>query len=304
MPPEETYDFPRIFDSTMIASAKSCRRLFFLSHIRKLRAKIPSVHLNAGGAFAAGIEGARRAFYIEGFPPEEAVLQGGGALLRSFAFDPAEDINAPKGFLNVMDAFFGYFSQWPLDHDHVTPYLVGGVPAIEFTFAYPLPIKHPVTDEPILYCGRFDMLGVLNGMPVILDEKTTGYLGASWSRSFDLRGQYIGYTWGAHQAGVPVVGAVTRGIGLKKTGNEFVEAINYYPKWVVEEWFNSMLDTISSLITYWQRNYFPKSYATSCESYGGCIMSPLCTRQDPEPLIAEYFEHNDWSPIRKLPTQE
>lgn len=51
--------FPHAIDSTMLATFRSCPQKFFRQYIQHWKPKTESVHLIAGGAFAAGIEAAR-----------------------------------------------------------------------------------------------------------------------------------------------------------------------------------------------------------------------------------------------------
>src|SRR3990172_5087025 len=97
---------------------------------------------------------------------------------------------------------------------------------IEFSFAAAIPeVKHPETGDPILFCGRFDQLAEYNKMLFVEDEKTTTSLGEQWRNNWDLDSQFTGYVWGAKQFGLPVVGAIVRGIGLLKTKTTHQEVI-------------------------------------------------------------------------------
>ena len=58
--------FPHAVDSTMLATFRSCPQKFFRQYVEHWKPKAESVHLVAGGAFASGIEAARRAFYEKG----------------------------------------------------------------------------------------------------------------------------------------------------------------------------------------------------------------------------------------------
>ena len=58
--------FPHAVDSTMLATFRSCPQKFFRQYVEHWKPKAESVYLVAGGAFASGIEAARRAFYEKG----------------------------------------------------------------------------------------------------------------------------------------------------------------------------------------------------------------------------------------------
>ena len=65
--------FPHTIDSTTLAAFRSCPQKAFLSYIEHWKPKDESVHLIAGGAFAKGIEVARRAFF-EGVAIEPEIV--------------------------------------------------------------------------------------------------------------------------------------------------------------------------------------------------------------------------------------
>ena len=68
--------FPQAVDSTMLATFRSCPQKFFRQYVEHWKPKAESVHLVAGGAFAAGIEEARRAFYEQGWWAQDSEAIG------------------------------------------------------------------------------------------------------------------------------------------------------------------------------------------------------------------------------------
>ena len=179
--------------------------------------KAPSVHLVAGGAFAAGIESARRAFFLDGADGATAEGVGLAALIRHYGSleCPAD---SPKSLERVCGALEFYFERYPLGRDGANPItLAGGKRGIEFSFAEPTHILHPVTGQPILYTGRSDMIAERAAGIYIYDEKTTSSLGASWGKQWEMRSQFTGYGWAAKKQGIKVAGMIVRGISILKT---------------------------------------------------------------------------------------
>ena len=83
--------FPEVLDSTMRGSWKACPRKFFWNYVFEIAPDGENVHLHAGGCFAKGLEASRLAFYGEGKPYEDSVLDGAEAFLRQWgSFDPGE----------------------------------------------------------------------------------------------------------------------------------------------------------------------------------------------------------------------
>lgn len=327
--------FPEIFDSSMIATYKACAEKFRLEYIHHWKPKASSVHLHAGGAFAKGLEVARKAFYtgeIIGFIPERVSEQDGSifparwasiqrepqdaetsialglqALLAAYgSFDCPPD--SAKSAERMAGAFEFYFDNYPLSNDDGYPIqLSDGKRAIEFSFAHPLPILHPVTGNPLLYVGRMDAIIQYAGGRYICDEKTTTQLGASWPRQWDLRSQFTGYAWGCQQAGIQVEGAIVRGVSILKTKYDTAQSINYRPEWQIDRWYNELLEWIEDIkINYSRRGadqYWRHNLDHSCAEYGGCAFREACLSADKTPWLETAFEHRVWNPLLREETK-
>lgn len=299
---QETRYFPEIFDSSMLAEYKSCQQKFNLTYLQEWKPKEPSVHLHAGASFAKGLEAARTAFYVEGKPAEDAEATGLSALLTAYGdFECPAD--SAKSAERVAGAFEFYFDRYPLNQDSPPITLPGGKRGIEFSFAHPLPIKHPVTGNPLLYVGRMDALLNYAGGVFIEDDKTTTQLGSSWSRQWDLRAQFTGYAWGCTQAGIRVDGAIVRGVSILKTKYDTQEAISYRPEWQVERWYNELIEWIDEIKANWIRGKWRHNLDHSCAEYGGCSYRQACCSTDQAPWLETYFERRHWNPLLRTETK-
>src|SRR3990167_6812292 len=207
--------FPKVLDSSIIAAFRSCPQKAFLESFLHWKGKEPSVHLHAGAAYAAGMEAARTAFYVEGKSPADSVALGVGALLEFYGSFECPDDSA-KSASRTAGALEFYFDRYALGVDDAIPItLPGGKRGIEFSFAEPIDILHPETQEPIIYCGRMDMVCSKVGMILGEDDKTASQLGASWPRQWDLRSQFTGYVWGAKKAAnLDLAGFLVRGVSI------------------------------------------------------------------------------------------
>ena len=292
--PEE---FPRAWDSTIHSAWKGCKHKWWRKHVLGLKSKGSSIHLHAGGAFAHAVETVRKAYYAKGFSAEDSVALGIDALARKWGLDPLVTDDHNKSLPNMQYALIKYFDHHQLGVDRLIPHQLSTGPAIEVNFAFPLPINHPDTGEPILYCGRFDMLANDSGLLWVVDEKTTGQLGATWSSKWELRAQFIGYALGAQMYGVKVAGAIVRGIALYKNDVGFAEAIVQRPQWMIDEWIETLYSDINDAINYWKLQKFPKVFDDTCNAYGGCPFHRLCTTPNPEPFIEAYYEIDHWNPL-------
>jgi hypothetical protein len=289
--------FPPFFDSSMIASFKSCPTLFNNQYIEQWKGKEVSVHLHAGASFARGLEVAREAFFVQKLSSEDAIGEGLKALLKHYGdFECPSD--SAKSAERTAGAFEFYFANYPLTQSDSVPItLPGGRHAIEFSFAEPLPILHPETGDPLLYVGRMDAVIEYAGGTYICDEKTTTQLGASWSRQWDLRAQFTGYAWGCGKAGIRVDGAIVRGVSILKTKYDTQQAISYRPEWQIERWYEELLEWIEDIKLCYEKGKWRHNLDHSCAEYGGCQFRQACCSQDQTPWLESYFERRIWNPL-------
>ena len=185
--------FPTVIDSSLMSHFRACPRSAYLETFENWKPKIHSVHLHAGAAYARALEVARLAYYAEGKPEREAIELGLHALIVAYGdFECPPD--SAKSLERMCGAFEYYFSEYPMASDSAKPAtLPGNRLGIEFSFAEPIDLTHPETGDPLLYCGRFDMICDYVGALYGEDDKTTSQLGASWSKQWELRSQFTAY---------------------------------------------------------------------------------------------------------------
>jgi hypothetical protein len=152
------------------------------------------------------------------------------------------------------------------------------------------------------------MLGIhRNGSVLVEDEKTASQLGASWGRNWNLDSQFTGYCWGARQFGIPVAGALIRGISILKTKYDHAEVLTYRPPFLIDRWYAQLLRDVSRMKDLWQRatdaNLADEaSYALDkgqCNAYGGCSFEILCSSPTPERWVEVHFQTRDWKPMHR-----
>jgi hypothetical protein len=291
--------FPAVIDSSIMADANSCRQKVFLAHFMHWKPQELSVHLHAGASYAAGLEAARTAYFVGGESPEDAVAAGLAALMVAYG-DFQCPADSAKSLERTAGALEFYFDRYPLGADDAIPIeLPSGKRGIEFSFAEPLDIKHPETGDPLIYCGRMDMLVDKSGMRLGEDDKTASQLGASWPRQWDLRSQFTGYCWGAARAGIRLDGFLVRGVSILKTKYDTLEAITYRPDWQIERWYKQLCRNLATLIECWKEGYFDYNLDHACNEYGGCQFRGACLMKDPLPLLEQQFERRRWDPLTR-----
>lgn len=308
MPNDLNLTFPRGIDSTMRKTFVACPTKFLYEYCYNRRKGEPGPDLHAGKAFASGLEAARKAHWQEDLSPDEALAEGIKALLTEWgSYEPPE--GHPKSLERMVGALEAYFSHYGWDTDHIQPLMREGKPAVEFSFAIPLPETHPETGEPLLYTGRFDMLGLYNGSIFVVDEKTTKQLGASWSRQWNMRSQFTGYCFAAEEYGHPVAGAIIRGISILKTKYGHAEAIQYRPKHVIDQWYKQLIRDIREMKEAWRhapKEHWDLALDDACSQYFGCSYERVCL-QPPErklSVLAEDTIEYIWDPLADLKLQE
>ncbi len=296
--------FPEVIDSSLLSAFRSCPRKCELEYFRHWKPKDQSVHLHAGAAFARGLEVAREAFFVEEVSAPVAVGRGVAALWQFYGdFDCPED--SPKSALRMAGALEYSFSEeaWPLETERAIPVtLPSGARGIEFSFLEPLDIAHPVTGNPLLFSGRFDQVVEYAGGIFGEDDKTTGQLGATWAKQWDLRSQFDAYCWGAARAGMPLQGMLVRGVAIRKVGYDHAQTPTYRALWQIERWYEQTLEDIRRMIRMWERGRWDYNLDHACTEYGGCLFRQPCLAQDPQPWLEIGFQRRRWDPVTREET--
>jgi hypothetical protein len=291
--------FPSVIDSTMLSDYLACPKKFYWSYVRKLQSAKPSIHLHFGGVFAASLDTARQVYFGAQLGTKAALAAGFKRAVVAWGDEPL-DAFPPKTFYTCVLLLDYYLQIHPFDQDPIQPLIrSNGLPATEFTFAIPLDILNPDDHQPILYAGRFDLLGLYNDQLFVVDEKTSSQFGPTWLSQWGLRGQFIGYCWAAQQYGYPVVGAVVRGLKIAASGFDHAEPIIYAPQWLISEWRLHVEHQLSRLINDWKAGYWDKNFDNACTHYGGCQYRLLCESPNPDRWIEGNYIPRTWDPLHK-----
>jgi hypothetical protein len=253
---------------------------------------------------AKGLEVARRSFYFEALPKGESEERGLVALTKEYGDLEPPEKKLHKSWVRTAGAYLYYLDEFPLGEDPLKPFTKHS--GIEFTFAIPLPYTHPDTGDPLVFGGRFDVLGEFNKGLYGLDDKTCSELGPTWSSKWSLRGQFLGYCWAADQCGLKLNGFIVRGLCMYKNDFAIGQAIEQFPPWILKEWETQLYEDIEEMLGAYKRHsvsnhsvIFPKNFGDSCTAYGGCPYRDLCRRQNPEPWIESAFVERIWNPLDK-----
>jgi len=118
----------------------------------------------------------------------------------------------------------------------------------------------------------------------------------NWASSFDMRGQFLGYTWAARQFDIPASMCVVRGIAIQQKSIKHQEALIQYGNFQIERWYEEMIYKVEKLKEIWINKDFPMSYGDACSAYGGCSMMDLCKSPNPEIWLDSYTVRK-WNPL-------
>ena len=309
VPPNQEAILQQYVDSTMMSAFRSCPRKFFHEFVLGLRPKTVSIHLHAGGAFAKALETFYDAVHNEKLTTIEALKVAFIDFRTAWGVNYLDYTEGPKSFDNVWAAVESYVSFYPPLTDHLQPFRSDdGKTTTEFSFAIPLDApdfpRHPVSNDPFIYVGRFDMLGILYGKtPCVKDDKTTGAAGASWAAQWDLRSQFLGYVWACQQCGIPLETVVVRGVVLQKREIKHVEAVKHYPKYLVDRWYEQLKHDLHRLVHCWNSGYFDYNFGESCTNYGNCIFTSVCQSANQGAWMQEY-QVQRWNPLLRAATAD
>jgi hypothetical protein len=308
MNPHGQPDFPLIWNDSLRTAFVACPRAAFWESFHHFKGRAPNAHLHAGKAWAAALERARLAYYGDYADPLAAQALGLETLITEYGdfTPPAYGSAANKSLDRMIEAFTYYFTAFPLSTDPVQPFLAPDKkPMVEFNFALPIDAEnllHPVTNEPILFAGRADMIATFAGALSVYDDKTTSQLGPTWAQQWNRRSQFSAYCWAAQQYGIPITQVVVRGIAILKTSINHAQAIVVRTPHHIAEWHAQVIRDIKRAIECYREDYFDVNLSDSCSSYGGCMFQQPCMSNNPMPWLESTFVRRAYDPITRTET--
>lgn len=300
--------FPLVLDSTFLMEMDSCQMSGFRKYIQHLsKGSNESTDLVAGGAFAKGLEVARKAYYNLGADEHEATALGQAALLEAYGDHiPQKPLKTPERMSMALEM---YFLEFPMSQDLVQPIkLENGEHAIEYSFAHELPFEHPdLPGEKLLITGRADMLVEYAGRIWVFDDKTTGSaFNKNWSAQWDTRGQFTTYAHYLKKDGIKVKGAYIRGVYLGKSQIKFQDCQTTRSDWQTDIWEVQMLQKVERILSQYKvwkesgespANYFFGAWNESCDKYfRPCAFKHLCRTKNSEAYLEGEWDQNIWLP--------
>ena len=301
-----TYDLPQYIDSTMLSAFRSCHQKFFREYGEGLRPDETSVDLHFGAVFSATLERIYHEIFVNGLDTDSALARGYATATSEWGDFIIRKDKSPKTFENLWSAIELYIATYPPRTDSVQPFFTEGSPSFEFSFAIPLDFpgfpKHPVSGDPFIYVGRFDMFGKHRtlGVPVVRDEKTASRLESNWAEKWNLRSQFLGYCWALQHNGIPCNTVIIRGVIVTLTLVRQVEAIKKYPQFLIDRWFTQLGRDLNEIVKCHSTGYWDYNLGESCIAYSHCPFMTLCESPHPENWLSSYNTRR-WNPLARNP---
>ena len=201
-----------------------------------------------------------------------------------------------------------YFKHYKADGLEVAH--INEKPLLEQRFAVPYTTDKRLVD--VILCGTIDMIGTLNGMPVICDHKTTSMASPdNYLAAYNLSPQLMFYTYIYHKLFPDEKrGSIINGIFLSRTGKtkfkrspiiEFTdEMINNFETHL-QSIINTLMTGVQKIIKgHSIEEIFSTNFNCCNAKFGICKYAPLCTtpgQYNKESIIDTMFETLSYNPL-------
>lgn len=288
--------FPLRWDSGKIQTLKRCAyqgELKLLYHLRQLEETEASTDLVAGGAFAAGVEAAKKAFYASPDILDKYIYMDKAIDAASEAYgEHLSDYNY-KTLEHVIKALQVYFDTWALRNDTAKPLkLADGNLAIEWKVEIPLDIMHPDYDIPLIFVGKFDSVVNFFGSNWAMDEKTSNRrLNMNAVERSRSRGQFIGYKWLLSQVGIDIAGVLKRHVVINSKPSAEQHPLEIESA-SVDRWLESLYLTLKDFIAVYKgERKSARTFGEGCEVYNrSCTYHDLCVSSQTNFFMSQFTQ--------------
>lgn len=292
---EKRPPFPETVDNTMRSAFLKCQRSLFNEHLLCRVGGTDNIHLVAGAAYAAAHDAFRKSYFSKGTEHyrnfERALEDGVYELIKHYGYDEARESSeawqgSAKSCERMLVAFLDYWTEYHPKLSVGKMYFHDGEVASEIGGLIPLRVKHPVTGEFLQMSFRFDYVEDRNGQVWLGDDKTTSSLGQSWAKQWDMRAQFLGYTYAAREVlGIPAVGVIARGTGILKTSIKHMEVPVSVPPYLADRWYEQVNKDFQRIVDAYVKGEWDYDMADGCAAYGGCKFVDSCRSKFPHKVL-------------------
>ena len=290
-------------DASLYSQSACPRRLFYLG-ARGLVYDTKSYKMEYGTAFHKALQ----EYYTTG-DTKKALAIALEHYCQPDIYIPDSDFRDAGHLAATLTQYFSTYEKF----DGLKPDMSDEGPMLEQRFAIPYDTDGERID--VVLCGTIDMIGTLNGMPVLVDHKTTSLTAVDrYLDSYYNSPQMMMYTMVyKHLFPDEDRSVVINGIFLSRSGrNKFRRStLITFPDHVLTEFENHVRTVVKSFMAGIRRvvddgetpeNVFLPNF-TCCETkFGTCNFSPVCTTpraEDRETIIGTTFTtRNTYDPLQ------
>ena len=191
-----------------------------------------------------------------------------------------------------------YYTEQHKDDVLQTYILPQGVPAIELSFRFELPIPSPDGDS-YIYCGHIDKIASMEDVLYVVDRKhTTSTLGSNYFDRYLVNAQLMGYMCGARiLTGREIRAAVVDAAQIAVSFTRFGRSIFSYTDAQLDEWLHNTCSYILQMEDYVKGDNFPMN-DSACGNFGGCAFTQVCSSPPSirEAILNSNYEERLWDP--------
>ena len=263
--------FPATISNSKLTTFMECPYKFYRNYIAELEiVRETNKDLNFGQAFAAALEEYRISVYSRKESYERSM---DNALRKMYSvFDSNYTGEEQKGInscINILELYTKKFQD-----DWLKPMInAAEEPSIEHSFSVEMDIKHPETKDPILFTGRFDMIGIdKNENEWIVDEKTTGYRNYQ-PEQYSMSGQLLGYMAAMQQYGRKPIGFIVREALVQKTQQEINEYSYMRVQHKINYYWDALHQWVEIMLHHYSKKLWPKVLSYNCKR---CLFRTHC----------------------------
>lgn len=330
-------------DNSTFESVQACDRMAYYRVVQKRELGGKANALNFGGAFHAGLDTRYRVggyshdslsdqqlagiAYLNDHPTDdwrsaELLVEALAGYAREYSLEPWQIVAAsgadgqPRPFVELPFAVpMGSVTlSEPITMPNLRINIEGtGDPKVDYTNIALTDVGElemiTLSEIPIVWTGKIDLVIINNGEYWICDHKTTSVFGDSYFEQYKLSSQFFGYKWAIEQMlKIPIVGTMINVIAVRKptkTGKNttFHRQFMRTEQHLVPEWHANTMYLLSEFFSSLQNGYFPMRF-TSCRTkwHRNCEYIGVCTLpadQREMYLATGDFQNVTWSPLRE-----
>jgi hypothetical protein len=309
---------PIILDNTKRSTYRSCKKKYYLQHIKGLQSNFGSTAIRYGVCWHAIQEGYHNWVKEHGWPVsggDWAIALTAGLDLGKQKFDKESEkktfFDDFKNYNTAVSAFNAYLEFFKDDRNYLK--------ILNTEKKFECPIEAENDEEalllkglpPIIFTGRIDLCVEMDYQKWIWDFKTTGWNLDQVIMKANRSPQLIGYSFAGDKvldfkpngclASFSYIGAYKS----KKTGEygdtkfEFRRVPQIYTDGDIRAWKLSFIDTCRDIYKSMQDNIWTESF-DNCHQYGACPYLRLCQQHTEfENLNTEGFHEEFWSVLEE-----